>query len=97
MVALTSAVVAALGLAVAGPASERGLSPHAPPMGPTRAGCEVVLRYSPKLTGTLLRRSGPPSGEPAEPAVASSGTRDLPRLTLARSVFPSGVARSNAL
>jgi len=28
MVALTSAVVAALGLAVAGPASERGLSPH---------------------------------------------------------------------
>jgi hypothetical protein len=28
MVALTSAVVAALWLAVAGPASERGLSPH---------------------------------------------------------------------
>jgi hypothetical protein len=47
MVILVSAVVAALGLAVAGPASERELSrhpiggAHAPPMGSTCAGCGV--------------------------------------------------------
>ena len=47
MVMLVSAVVAALGLAVAGPASERELSrhpiggAHAPPMGSACVGCGV--------------------------------------------------------
>ena len=51
----------------------------------------------PKLTRTLLRRSGSPTEELAGPPVASSETRDPTTLALARSVSQIGAACSTPL